>query len=93
MRPALCLGLILAAVPARSAAPRAAVPPALRSAAALCLGEALRLCPETLADPARGASCLMHRRRLLGRTCRTLPGLTLPGLGLPVLKRPGSDGG
>lgn len=69
----LGLALMLAVAPA-SAAPRTVLPEGLKLSAALCLGEALRLCPEMLTDAARGASCLMGRRRLLGRTCRGLAG-------------------
>lgn len=69
----LGLALVLAAAPA-SAAPRISVPDGLKRSAASCLGEALRLCPEMLTDPARGASCVLGRRRALGRTCRDLPG-------------------
>lgn len=57
------------AVPA-SAEPRFVVPPALQGAAALCLGEALRLCPAALSSRDHGLSCILGKRRLLTAPCR-----------------------
>lgn len=54
------------------AAPRIAVPPELRRSAMLCIGEALRLCPDALAAPDHGLSCIRGKRRLLSAPCRTV---------------------
>ena len=73
-RPRRALALVAAAALAlaapASAAPRIAVPPALQGAAALCLGEALRLCPAALSSKDHGLSCILGKRRLLTAPCR-----------------------
>ena len=69
------LGPILAlsaAVTPAIAAPRIAIPPQLQQAAILCLGEALRLCPNALAAKDHGVSCIVGKRRLLSAPCRTV---------------------
>lgn len=72
MRHAVLLFLsLVSAVPAL-AAPRIAVPPQLRRSAMLCLGEALRLCPNALAAKDRGLSCIVGQRRLLTAPCRAV---------------------
>lgn len=63
------LALLAGAAPAR-AAPRIALPPELRQSAMLCIGEALRLCPDALAARDRGLSCIRGKRRLLSAPCR-----------------------
>ncbi len=73
MRPILTLALIaLTAAAPVSAAPRIAIPPQLQQSAVLCLGEALRLCPNALAAKDHGASCIIGKRRLLSAPCRTV---------------------
>ena len=61
--------LSLAAVPS-PAAPRIALPPGLQQAALLCLGEALRLCPDALKAKDHGISCIKTKRHLLSVPCR-----------------------
>ncbi len=50
--------------------PRIALPPALQQAAFLCLGEALRLCPDALKAKDHGISCIKTKRHLLSVPCR-----------------------
>ena len=52
------------------AAPRIVLPPALQQAALLCLGEALRLCPDALKAKDHGISCIKTKRHLLSVPCR-----------------------
>ena len=52
------------------AAPRIVLPPALQQAALLCLGEALRLCPDALKAKDHGISCIKTERHLLSVPCR-----------------------
>jgi len=63
------------------AAPTIAVPKALQQSALLCLGEALRLCPNALAAKDHGVSCILGKRRALSRPCQTVydQGLRLLG--------------
>ena len=72
MRFTLCLTLLLAAAPPAIAASRIAIPPQLQQSAMLCLGEALRLCPNALASKDHGVSCIVGKRRLLSAPCRTV---------------------
>ena len=60
-------------IPATARAePRMVVPPALQASAALCLGEALRLCPAALSSRDHGLSCILGKRRLLSAPCRVV---------------------
>lgn len=70
MRLTLCLIAALAASPPALAAPSLAIPPELRQSAMLCLGEALRLCPNALAAKDHGVACILGKRRLLSAPCR-----------------------
>ena len=70
MRLILCLTAALAMSSSALAAPPIAIPPALRQSAMLCLGEALRLCPDALAARDHGVSCILGKRRLLSAPCR-----------------------
>ena len=72
MRHALLILLSLACAAPALAAPRIAVPPQLRQSAMLCLGEALRLCPDALASKDHGLSCIVGKRRLLTAPCRSV---------------------
>lgn len=71
MRYAAPLGcaLTLMATPSL-AAPRIAIPPELQRAALLCVGEALRLCPDALASKDHGIACIRGKRRMLSRPCQ-----------------------
>ena len=57
------------------------IPKALQQSALLCLGEALRLCPNALAAKDHGVSCILGKRRALSRPCQTVydQGLRLLG--------------
>ncbi len=57
------------------------IPKALQQSAVLCLGEALRLCPNALAAKDHGVSCILGKRRALSRPCQTVydQGLRLLG--------------
>ena len=68
---AIAAAALLAAVPAQ-AAPRIALPPGLQQAALLCLGEALRLCPDALKAKDHGISCIKTKRHLLSVPCRSV---------------------
>ncbi len=57
------------AVPSH-ATPRIALPPELQQAALLCLGEALRLCPDALKAKDHGVSCIKTKRHMLSVPCR-----------------------
>lgn len=72
MRLILCLTVALAASSPAIAAPSIAIPPELRQSAMLCLGEALRLCPDALAAKDHGVSCIRGKRRLLSTPCRSV---------------------
>ena len=72
MRPTLCFLVALAASSPALAASPVAIPPELRQSAMLCLGEALRLCPDALATKDHGVSCILGKRRLLSTPCRTV---------------------
>ena len=52
------------------AATRIVLPPGLQQAALLCLGEALRLCPDALKAKDHGISCIRDKRQLLSVPCR-----------------------
>ena len=52
------------------ATPRIVLPPALQQAALLCLGEALRLCPDALKAKDHGVACIRTQRHLLSVPCR-----------------------
>lgn len=49
-----------------------AIPLQLQQSAVLCLGEALRLCPNALAAKDHGLSCILGKRRLLSASCRVV---------------------
>ena len=68
----LAVAVAVAAASPAGAEPRIAVPPALQRSAALCLGEALRLCPSALSSTDHGLSCILGKRRLLTAPCRTV---------------------
>ena len=70
----LLLSLVAASLCAMSvqASPRIAIPGALRQSVLACLGEALRLCPNALAEKDHGVSCILGKRRLLTAPCRVL---------------------
>lgn len=72
MRLILCFIAALAAASPACAAPSLAIPPELRQSAMLCLGEALRLCPDALAAKDHGVSCILGKRRLLSAPCRSV---------------------
>ena len=90
----LAIAAAFAASTSAGAAPRIAVPPALQASAALCLGEALRLCPSALSARDHGLSCILGKRRLLTAPCRSVydQGLRLlKGQDLHLtLRRPGA---
>ena len=69
---ALCLALSLAMASAGVAAPRIVLPEKLQQSALLCLGEALKLCPDALAARDHGLSCILGKRRLLSQPCRSV---------------------
>ena len=76
-RPATARGLARLGMGARTrgaapaaAAPRIAIPDALRRSAMSCLAEALRLCPTALAAKDHGVSCILGKRHLLSRPCQ-----------------------
>ena len=52
------------------ATPRIAVPPGLQQAAFVCLGEAVRLCPDALKAKDHGVSCIKTKRHMLSAPCR-----------------------
>ncbi len=83
MRLIVCLTAALVAPSLALAAPAIAIPPALRQSAMMCLGEALRLCPNALAAKDHGLSCILGKRRLLSAPCRGVydQGLRLLGGG------------
>ena len=72
MRFAPPLALVLLCIAPASATPGIVVPPQLQQSAMLCLGEALRLCPNALAAKDHGVSCILGKRRLLSAPCRTV---------------------
>lgn len=73
MRLTLSFVLVLATAGAPAlAAPRIAIPPGLQQSAVLCLGEALRLCPNALSAKDHGLSCILGKRRMLTAPCRTV---------------------
>jgi hypothetical protein len=72
MRFISCLTAVLAVSAPALGAPSIAVPPQLRQSAMLCLGEALRLCPDALAAKDHGVSCILGKRRLLSAPCRNV---------------------
>lgn len=68
---AAALGLLASAAATPSgAAPRLVIPPGLQSAALLCIGEALKLCPGALTTKDHGIGCIRTKRRLLSRPCQ-----------------------
>ncbi len=67
----LALSPILLTAPT-SATPRINLPPALQQAALLCLGEALRICPDALKAKDHGIACIKDKRHLLSVPCRTV---------------------
>ena len=68
----LLVSSALASVTPAGAAQHFVLPPGLQQAAILCLGEALRLCPNALAAQDHGIACIRGKRRLLTKTCRTV---------------------
>jgi hypothetical protein len=72
MRLTLSIALVLATAAPAFAAPRIAIPPGLQQSAVLCLGEALRLCPNALSAKDHGLSCILGKRRMLTAPCRTV---------------------
>ena len=72
MRPFIVVAAILLFAPTAVAGPRIVIPEELQNSALLCLGEALRLCPNALAAKDHGVSCILGKRRLLSRPCRAL---------------------
>ena len=66
----LVIALTLGATASSQATPRIAFPPGLQQAALLCLGEALRLCPDALKAKDHGISCIKTKRHLLSVPCR-----------------------
>ncbi len=70
--PVLSLVMVLAATSACLAAPMIVIPRKLQQSAVLCLGEALRLCPNALAAKDHGVSCILGKRRSLSRPCQTV---------------------
>ena len=70
----LVLPLAFAALCASPAAAegRGSIPPQLQRSAMVCLGKALRLCPNALTARDHGLSCILGQRRLLTAPCRAV---------------------
>ena len=68
----LAAATLFMTLPSLAAPPHIALPPGLQQAALLCLGEALRLCPDALKAKDHGITCIKDKRHLLSVPCRTV---------------------